>query len=139
VRTADTRARTTGPLRVLVVDDNVDTSEMLAELIASDGHAVRTSTDGVTALQVASELHPHVVLLDIGLPRMDGYEVARRIKRMPELAGVMLVALTGYGQASDRERALQAGFEHHVVKPVEWDELRALLQKASAASSRPNR
>ena len=105
--------------RVLVVDDNEDAAETLAHLLEAMGHRVQVAFDGKTALDVAATFHPEVALLDIGLPVMDGYELASRLKRMPGGADVRLIAITGYGQARDRAAALQAGFSEHVVKPVD--------------------
>ena len=115
------------PRRVLVVDDNVDSAQslgMLAELLGND---IRLAYDGPSALEAAQEFNPDVVLLDIGLPGMDGYEVARRLRALPGLRDVLLVAQTGWGQADDRARARAAGFDHHLVKPVDPDELQQLL------------
>ena len=113
--------------RVLLVEDNLDAAESLAELLRIWGHEVELAHDGAAALRAALEVRPEVVLLDIGLPGMDGYEVASRLRATPGLAGVRLVAVTGYGQESDRRRARLAGFDHHLVKPVDLDRLRALL------------
>ena len=114
-----------GLLRVLVVDDNLDSTETLEMLLQAWGYDVRTAADGQTALTVALEFEPQVVLLDIGLPRMDGYEVARRLTASARTP--FLVALTGYGQAEHRQRAFDAGFGEHLVKPVDPLRLRALL------------
>jgi PAS domain S-box-containing protein len=105
-------------LRVLVVDDNVDAADSVALLMRMDGHEVRTAYDGPTALRVAPEFRPQVVLLDIGMPGMDGYEVARRL-RGEFGREVLLVAMTGFGQEEDRRRATEAGFDHHLVKPAD--------------------
>ena len=109
------------PMRVLVVDDNLDAAEMLAEWLGAIGHAVRVAADGPTALEIAAEFKPDVALLDIGLPVMDGYEVARRLRDQPGCAKMRLIALTGYGQESDHDRSRRAGFEDHLVKPVDLD------------------
>ena len=113
--------------RLLVVDDNVDAAESMALLLALDGHQVRVAHDGHQALALAGELAPQAVLLDIGLPGMDGYEVARRLRESAATRAALLVALTGYGQEEDRRRSLDAGFDHHLVKPVDLDTLRRLL------------
>lgn len=105
--------------RILVVDDNVDVVETTTMLLSLSGHEVRSAKDGLQALHAAAEFRPEVVLLDIGLPLMDGYEVARRLRQMPESAGALLVALTGYGQQGDRERGRDAGFDKHMLKPVD--------------------
>ena len=114
------------PSRVLVVDDSVDSAETLGELLRIWGHDVRLAHDGPAAVAAASEYRPDVILLDIGLPGMDGFEVARRLKE-DGIGARMLVALTGYGEQADRQRTQQAGFSHHLVKPVDPDTLRKLL------------
>jgi CheY-like chemotaxis protein/anti-sigma regulatory factor (Ser/Thr protein kinase) len=114
-------------LRVLVVDDNEDAALMMAELLRTSGHQPRTAHDGLAALAIAAEFKPHVGLLDIGLPVMDGYEVARRFRDDPALRGTRLVAVTGYGQEHDRQRSLEAGFAAHLVKPVDFDALTTLV------------
>jgi len=119
-------------LRVLVVDDNVDTAESLVLLVKLLGHNVRMAHDGLVALQSAIDYQPNVVLLDIGLPGLTGYEVASRIREQATLNGVLLVAVTGYGQESDRQLALQAGFDHHLVKPIDFEKVRQILAGASA-------
>lgn len=118
----------TGPsLRVLVVDDNVDALQSLEMLLGMCRHQVRTATDGPAALAAALDFRPNVVLLDIGLPRMDGYEVAKKMRQEPALANAVLVAMTGYGQESDRQRSLQAGFDHHLVKPADFGKVQQIL------------
>ena len=112
--------------RGLVVDDNVDAAQTMAQLL-SCGHEVQVVFDGAAAIEAAQLYRPAAVLLDIGLPGMDGYEVARRLRQLPELRGVLLVAVTGYGQERDRLRVEEAGFHHHVVKPVAPELLRQLL------------
>jgi len=114
-------------LRVLVVDDNVDAAEMLSTLLEMNGYAVTVEFDGASALATASRERPDVALLDIGLPDMDGLELARRLRAQPETAGAVLVALTGYGQVEDQQQAHQAGFNHHMVKPADLDKLLTLL------------
>jgi CheY-like chemotaxis protein len=114
--------------RVLIVDDNVDAAEMLAALLQTLGYEVAVATDGAAALETARHFAPQVVLLDIGLPIMDGYEVARRLHQMEACRDTLLIAVSGYGQPSDRERSRQAGFAHHLVKPVEIATLGALLE-----------
>jgi CheY-like chemotaxis protein/two-component sensor histidine kinase len=118
--------------RVLVVDDNADTAESLALLLRVKGHEVRTAHDGATALQDAGAFQPEVVLLDLGLPRMDGYEVARRLRAQVGLRKALLVALTGYGQEEDRRRAEEAGFDAHLTKPADPTALQRLLAGAEA-------
>ena len=106
-------------LRVLVVEDNWDSATTLGMLLRMVGHDVRTAHDGVEALRVAGEFRPAVVLLDIGLPKLNGYETARRLRKEPWGSRVILIATTGWGQAADRERSKDAGFDHHLVKPVD--------------------
>jgi PAS domain S-box-containing protein len=116
--------------RLLVVDDNRDAAESLAMLLRLQGHEVRLAHDGPTALQMATDYLPEMVFLDIGMPGMDGYEVARRLRRLPGLENVRLAALTGWGQEEDRRRSKEAGFDHHLVKPPEpkaLDEMLAAL------------
>ena len=114
-------------LRVLVVDDNVDVAESCALLLRLKGQEVRVAHDGIKALEVARDFRPELVLLDIGMPGMDGYEVARQLRQQPGTQGALLVALTGYGQGEDRERSLAAGLDAHLVKPVAPEALDALL------------
>ena len=120
--------------RILVVDDNVDSAESLAVLLRVTGHEVRTAHAGRAALEAARACVPEIVLLDIGLPGMDGYEVARRLRQDLGLADVLLVAMTGYGQDEDRRRSHEAGFNAHLVKPVDLNELHALLERSQAIS-----
>jgi PAS domain S-box-containing protein len=122
--------RPTG-LRVLVVDDSVDTAETLSLVVSQFGHDVRHAHDGKGAVLTARDHRPHVVLLDIGLPGIDGYEVAARLRREPALEGLVLVAITGYGHAGDRERTRAAGFDHHLVKPPDLATLRSILAETS--------
>ena len=114
-------------LRILVVDDSEDSVESLALLLGIWGHEVTTAKDGAGALDLVSRNPPHVVLLDIGLPGMSGYEVAKRIRAGEGGEDIVLVALTGYGQAEDRRRAKEAGFTVHLVKPVVPEALQRLL------------
>ncbi|HEV3341531.1 MAG TPA: ATP-binding protein [Pirellulales bacterium] len=116
--------------RILVVDDNVDTTTTLGMLLAVERHVVKVAHDGPAALTAAQEFRPDVILLDIGLPRMDGYEVARRLRELAEMKAVLLVALTGYGQDEDRRRSAEAGFDSHLVKPVSLEALREAVGKA---------
>ena len=113
--------------RVLIVDDNVDAAEMLATLLELSGHDVRTAFDGPTGLQSALDHPPNVILLDIGLPGLTGIEVAERIRRQPALERTVLVAMTGYGQESDRKRSRDAGFDHHLTKPADFAEIEKIL------------
>jgi PAS domain S-box-containing protein len=122
------------PRRVLVVDDNVDAADSLVLLLRLDGHAVRVAYDGPTALLLARAFDPQVVLLDIGMPRMDGYEVARRLRQQPGGRSALVLALTGCGQEADRQRSVAAGFDGHLVKPVEPSVLQTLLAEPSVAA-----
>jgi two-component system CheB/CheR fusion protein len=115
--------------RVLVVDDNADVASSCALLLRLKGQEVRVAHDGSAALAVARDFRPQVVLLDIGMPGMDGYELARQLRLQPEMQGARLVALTGYGQGEDRKRSLEAGLDAHLVKPVAPEALDALLTK----------
>ena len=117
--------------RVLVVDDNKDAAAMLTMLLEASGHDVRMAHDGPAALKATIDDRPDVVLLDIGLPGLDGFEVAKRIRQQPTLEHIVLVALTGYGQESDRARSREAGFDHHLVKPADFDKVRDILATVS--------
>ncbi|MEX2122703.1 MAG: PAS domain S-box protein [Woeseia sp.] len=123
----DRNARNDHSLRILVVDDNRDSADLQATLLHHNGHDVRTAYEGPGALTVAREFQPDVILLDIGLPEIDGYEVAYRIRQEPTLDGVVLIAMTGYGQPEDLQRTSAAGFDHHIVKPAEFAGLQRLL------------
>src|SRR5215470_2911210 len=125
---SDGSGRLTPPsLRMLIVDDNRDAADSLAMLLRTTGNEIRTAYDGLEALQVASEFRPEVVLLDIGLPKIDGHEVAQRIRREPWGARVCLIAVTGWSDESDRARSRAAGFDHHLVKPLDTAHLAQLL------------
>lgn len=119
--------------RILVVDDNLDAAEGLAMLLSLRGHEVATAYDGPSAIEQARKVQPDVVLLDIGLPRLDGFEVARRLREEHPSRPMLLVALTGYGQERDRVRAREAGFDHHLLKPVRLEMLEQLLAVAQQA------
>lgn len=125
-----------GTLRILVVDDNVDAAQSLAMLLEISGHRVHTAYDGHAALEAAQEHRPDVAFLDIGLPKLDGYEVARRLRREPTLADMALIAMTGFGQATDRERSSDAGFDKHLLKPVDLQTVELTLQEVSERSRR---
>jgi signal transduction histidine kinase/CheY-like chemotaxis protein len=125
-----------GPLRVLLVEDNPAAAEGLRELLTLWGHEVSFAADGEAALRAAAGEPPDVVLLDLGLPGMDGFEVARRLRRQPGFAEVLLVAVTGYGQERDRERTREAGFDLHLLKPVAPEDLKRLLRTAVRAATR---
>ncbi len=124
--------------RVLVVEDNADAAESLASLLTLEGFDVRAAHDGLTAIHLARSFRPEVVLLDIGLPGMDGYEVARRLRQEDGLKQALLVALTGYGQDQDRRRSAEAGFDHHLVKPVSPSLLEDLLAHPQSSCVEPS-
>jgi len=114
-------------LQILVVDDNADAAESLATLLNLEGHDVRVAFDGAPAVQMASTERPDIIFLDIGMPGMDGYQVARRLRQQPDLRNLFLVALTGWGQEEDKRRSREAGFDAHLVKPAEPSMLQELL------------
>jgi CheY-like chemotaxis protein len=120
--------------RILVVDDNRDSAVTLAKVLALLGNAVETAHDGVEALAIAERFRPQVVLLDIGMPRLNGYETCRLLRERPWARGTTIVALTGWGQDEDRQRSHDAGFDDHLVKPVDANDLAALLRRRAAAS-----
>ncbi|ACC69328.1 response regulator [Paraburkholderia phymatum] len=122
--------------RVMVVDDSVDGAESMSILLEMLGHEVRVMYDGAAAIAAASEFKPEVVLLDIGLPGVDGYQVARALRAEPATAGALLIALTGYGQDTDRQRTRDAGFDHHLVKPASLDDIERVIA-ADGASGAP--
>jgi PAS domain S-box-containing protein len=115
------------PLRVLIVDDNRDAGESLAKLMQMSGHEVRTLANGAAAVANAASFRPDVVLLDIGMPGMSGYEVARRLRELPGASSMYLIAMTGYGSDEDRTRSAESGFDEHLVKPLDFAALEALL------------
>lgn len=118
----------TAAFRVLIVDDHVDAAESLGLLVRWAGFEVRVAHDGPSALDVADAFRPSVALLDLSMPGMDGYEVARRLRERSDGAGLRLIAVTGSNERQDRERVRAAGFAHHVVKPVEIERLTSLLR-----------
>ncbi|MBF6651061.1 response regulator, partial [Methylobacter sp. BlB1] len=124
-----------GPLRILVVDDNRDAAQSLSVLLTSEGHEVLLAYDGYTALEIAQAEQPQVALLDIGLPGMDGYAVARALRQDPALKMTQLIALSGYGREVDRETARTAGFNGYLTKPIDFDELLCTLSRQSGAIS----
>jgi CheY-like chemotaxis protein len=117
---------------VLVVDDNRDSADMMSALLRTWGHEVRTMYNGPAALASAAEHRPDIVLLDIGLPGMDGYAVARELRARGQGGALLLIAFTGYGQDEDRLRVRKAGFDHHLVKPVDPAELEAIIEAMPA-------
>ena len=118
--------------RVLVVDDLRDSADSLGMVVQSMGHEVKVTYDGRQALQVAEQFRPHVALIDLGMPEIDGYEVCRRIRSQPWGTGMILVAHTGWGQEFDRRRTQAAGFDQHLVKPLQWDVVETILDRAAA-------
>jgi CheY-like chemotaxis protein len=132
---AEVAASSAGPVRrrILVIDDNRDAADSLALMLRADGHEVRAGFSAEDALALARDWRPEVLLLDIGLPVMDGYEVARRLRADAPTAGLRLVALTGYGQPQDIQRSAAAGFDAHLVKPVS---LQALAEAIAPAGKR---
>lgn len=122
----------TPALRVLLVDDSHDAVEAIAMLLESEGHATRTAHEGVSALKEAEAWLPDVVLLDIGLPGMSGYEVAQALRRLPLNPQPLLIALSGYGSERDKAMSRTSGFDHHVVKPADPDHLFSLLVPRAA-------
>jgi CheY-like chemotaxis protein len=121
--------------RILVVDDNLDSATSMSLLLKLDGHDVKMAHDGPAALACAKAFHPQVILLDIGLPGMSGYEVARELRRDESFADVVLIALTGYGQAEDRRKSKAAGFDHHLTKPLDDDALATVLDSMLGSST----
>ncbi len=132
---ADAEPAPAAPLRILVVDDNEDAAATLAMLLEASGHEVLVEHSPAGALARARDAKPQACLLDLGLPDMDGAELARRLRALPETAQALLVAVTGYGQDSDRARAREAGFDHHLVKPIDLDRLQAVLDAYAASTA----
>jgi PAS domain S-box-containing protein len=130
--TATEAAPEVAPLRILVVDDNCDSADSLAMLLELKGHEVRVGYGGEQAVQTAPRFAPHLALIDLSMPAMDGYATLAALRTMPELVGTMFAAMTGFGHASDLERSRAAGFHSHLVKPVEMARLDALLAQADA-------
>jgi CheY-like chemotaxis protein len=118
--------------RILLIDDNVDAVESLAQLLMLLGHDARTASDGPQGLRVAEEFHPEVVFCDLGLPGMGGLEVGRALRALPFGRDLVLAALTGYGQPADRDRTASAGFDAHLVKPVDPAVIESFLDDYAA-------
>lgn len=133
VSMADSEKPTAARQKILVVDDNHDAASSLAMLLRVLGNDVQTANDGPTALQIIESFAPSVVLLDLGMPVMSGYEVAQRLRELPQARNITLVALTGWGQEEDRQRTQEAGFDQHLVKPVNLDALQVLLTHVQGA------
>ncbi|MGB6603756.1 MAG: ATP-binding protein [Steroidobacteraceae bacterium] len=123
------RLASTVKRRVLIVDDNVDAADSLAMLLKIDGHEAEAAYSAASALEAVERLRPEIVLLDVGLPEVDGYEIARRLRASNPVPGIRLIALTGYGRDEDRERAREAGFDDHLLKPADMDALQRLLAR----------
>ena len=123
----DARNGPSGPRRVLVVDDNQDAADALAMLVRTWGHDVRVAYSGEQGLQAARDFQPEVCLLDLGMPGMSGFELAARLREEPTTAGAVLTAVSGWGDHETRRRAIEAGFEHHLLKPSNIEMLRAIL------------
>jgi len=123
-------------MQILVVDDNVDSADSLAMLLRLMGHHVRTAYDGPGALDAVEERRPDLLLLDIGLPRVDGYQVAAQLRRDEANRHLFLIAMTGYGLEEDRRRSQEAGFNAHLVKPIDLDALTTLLTKLPTLAAR---
>jgi CheY-like chemotaxis protein len=120
------------PFRVLVVEDNRDAADMLNVMLKNWGLETEMAFDGPAAVEVANRFHPQIILLDIGLPLMNGYEVARRLRQQAWARNVWIIAVTGWGQEADRERSSAAGIDHHLIKPVEPQNLKSLLASLAA-------
>jgi CheY-like chemotaxis protein len=123
----DPKAKTLSGCRILVVDDNIDSANTMGMLLRHKGNEIRIAHDGLQAMEVAETFRPEVVLLYIGLPKLNGYDVARRIREQPWGRHVMLVAMTGWGNDEDKLRSQEAGFNFHLVKPVDFGELNRVL------------
>jgi CheY-like chemotaxis protein len=126
-----------GPLRILVADDNLDSAESLALLLRCAGHEAAVAHDGLEAIEQARENVFDVIFMDIGMPRLDGAEAAKKIRALPGYSGTPIVALTGWGQDRDRERTREAGIDVHLVKPVEIDAINLVLTKLESGRVRP--
>ena len=123
-----TEAMHGGPARrILLADDNADFAQSLGQLLSSQGHEVTIAYDGEQALESAASFHPEIAFVDIGMPKVHGYDVARQLRERPDTRGCVLVAVTGWGQESDRQRAREAGFDRHLTKPVDPREIEAIL------------
>jgi CheY-like chemotaxis protein len=120
------------PLRILIVDDNRDSADSLSMVLKIMGNDTRTAYDGEEAVAAAAEFRPRVILLDIGLPKLNGYETCRRIREQKDGMSMVIIAQTGWGQAEDRQRTRDAGFDYHMVKPVDLNELQKLLAELQA-------
>ena len=134
---SETRTAANGhPLRILVVDDNVDYADSLGVMLKKLGHEVRVEYDGLAGLAAAESFRPDIALVDLGMPKLDGFELARRLRVLPATASTRLIAVTGWGEAIDRQRGREAGFDEHVVKPLGFDRLIGLLDQTKQEKSR---
>ena len=121
--------------RILVVDDNSDAADMLAILLEQLGHTISVAHDGDEALKLIDDHAPDLAVLDIGLPGMDGYELARRLRANPSTRDTRLIALSGYGQTSDKEQSKRAGFDAHLVKPIAFNDLQQVIEQLASPGS----
>jgi DNA-binding response OmpR family regulator len=124
-----------GRVRLLVADDNNDAADTLAMILGMMGYAVRVAYGGLEAIAVAQEFRPQAAILDVGMPELDGYQVAQELRRQSAGCGLVLIALTGWGDQDDRQCALLAGFDHHFTKPVDCDALVSVLPREAAEAS----
>jgi CheY-like chemotaxis protein len=121
----------TAPTRVLIADDDLAAAEMLAAFVTSKGGTVYLAHDGAMALRMGADLQPDVILLDISMPGMNGYETCRQLRANPRSSGAFIVALTGWGQDQDKQHAMKSGFDAHLTKPADLEVLATLLTEAS--------
>lgn len=131
--------KSTRPRRILVVDDNIDITVCLTMLLEIMGHTIKTANDGVAAIDVASSFHPDLILMDIGMPRFNGYNTAKKIRKQSWGKNIILVALTGWGQERDRHQAKDAGFDFHITKPITYNTLETLLNDIESIELNPSR
>jgi CheY-like chemotaxis protein len=122
--------------RVLIVDDSVDTARGMAKILRRAGYDVHAVYDGFSAIEAARTFHPNIVLLDIGLPSMDGYQIAEELRKGAHGSDLVIIAISGYGPDQDPKRSLAAGFDHHLVKPVDFHSLLALLARVTVAEAK---
>jgi PAS domain S-box-containing protein len=133
-RTASVSGTTSQPRRILVVDDNQDSALTLSKLLQVKGHVVQRAKDGMEAIEAVARFQPQVILMDVGMPNLNGYDATRRIRQVPGGDAILIVALTGWGQAEDIQRSTEAGCSAHMVKPVEWAALERLLANSRVSS-----
>jgi CheY-like chemotaxis protein len=125
-------------LRILVIDDNHDNTFTLSSLLKLKGHQVAAASDGASAIKIAAEFRPQLILLDIGMPRMSGYDVCRELRQSIGGQSIMIVAQTAWGRESDRKAAIDAGFDRHLLKPIDPEDLDHVLELAMARSDSSN-